>query len=265
MSRTARARIVAGSLITLGFIALTASTAVAWPPPKTTAAGGTCTGQGTRTPIVWTIHNRETANPGSPATVSGADVAVIPDFPTVSAGYGVPLANTGASSVTVTTTVPAAFSGTVTIDYVMRWAGTDGAEQLTGTTSVAVVACTAPGSTSTPASSVPSTTKKLPPCGPPTPSTGPTTSHPPVCVVTTRTATPPPPATTSTTAPATTSTVLTDPPSSHGGTPDPGVVLAASETLPVTGSMSGPLAAAGVALVVAGLVLVRRQQGLDAT
>lgn len=228
MSRTVQARFVAGLVIIAGVLVLFAAAAAAWTRPDTTATGGTCPGAGARTPIVWTVFNRETGNAGSPATVT--NIAVTPPFPTSGGGDTPP--NTGSSSTALITVVPAAYHGPVALSYVMHWAGTAGGDTRPGGAHIAVVACpvTLPSSTvtttppcslrcvtstTTPPCSVTcgqptSTVSTLPPCGPPSSTVTSTTVHRPRCVPTTTRATPSTTAApTSMTSPMTSTTICT--------------------------------------------------------
>lgn len=237
MSRTVQARLTAGFLIVTGTVALVVSAAVAWPPPDTDAAGGTCTGQGARTPIVWTVHNHETGHTASPAMVT--DVATTPTFPTTGAGLVLP--NTGDSTALLVTTVPAAFHGSVTLSYHLLWTGRAGSDMRAGGATIRVVACPVGGtrSTTTAACSTTSTTAplpctppptKLPPCGPVPSSTAPTTSHPPTCVPQSTTTTAPPSTTTTTIC----TTTTTDTPTSTSTTVAPSTSTTEAPTTSTT-------------------------------
>lgn len=268
MSRTTRARLAAGLFIVSGTVLLAAAGAAAWTRPATDATGGTCRA-GQRTPIVWTVHNRENGYPGSPAHLT--DVATTPVFPTAGAGQVLP--NTGDSTAALTTTVPPTFHGTVTLTYRLVWSGTAGSDSRPGTVQVTVIACPVgtpvtgpPGacghlgtSTTQPPCATTSTTTTTttrggctywcppPPCAygcpPPTTicttTTVPTTAPPTTVPPTTAPPTTAPPVTTPTTAPPTTeattttteaTTTSTEAPTTTSTVPSTTVTTAATTT-----------------------------------
>lgn len=230
--RAWRRRVGVAAGFFVGVSMLCTGVVMAWPSPDTDAMGGACQG-GQRTPVTWLVYNRETGNPGSPATIHNVHV---------SGGFGVttfapqPLPNNGVSYATAITVVPSSFEGNVTLTYMMVWSGTDGHDSRTGSVAVHVSKCECPPTTST---TVPVTSTPVPQ----------TTTT--VAQTTTTTA---PAATTTTTAPSTTTTVPATSTSTTAApttstTAEAGMPLLATSTTVVPSSPSAPVLAPPVPVV----------------
>lgn len=174
---------VTTAAITTLVVTMMGGVAFAWPNPTTVVIGGTCDGNGHRSPVSWIVTNNETGYHNSPASVQNVNVAAdVVSHPVFTPNS---LPNTGEATATAQTVVSVVYTGPVVLEYDMVWSGRDGHDTRHGTATVNVVNCDRPVTTTTTTTTrAPSTTTTTVPVTSTTVAPTTTTTTVPTTVVT---------------------------------------------------------------------------------